>query len=386
VCSSTAGAAGRCLIVNGGGGGGCLQDGNPCPNGGSNCCTRVCIDLGTGVPVCQIAGGCRLTGDWCTSDQSCCGGGTNPNGTVMCTGAPNGRCDNGQACNPSGNICGAHVLPDGGAINASQNCCDGREIVCKADSSGIPRCFGGCPGGHCPANCPTGYDPTDPNCCLHSGEACQFTDQCCNREPCIPGPNGRLVCAQPAACLVLGQSCMPGAPPGPMACCAGTQCIAALPTGYACQVPPTMDAGSSGGPDGGATGSDGGPTGSDGGVGTDASATNPDATPTCKANGQSCTSGTACCSGVCTGGMCGVPNACQPQGAACTANGDCCATLSCVIPVGSTSGTCEPGGACSAQGQSCTLTRPCCSGLSCDQVGTFTACDGTTACVCTAIL
>ena len=32
---------------------------------------------------------------------------------------------------------------DGGKINASQDCCDGMKDVCKLDSSGIPRCFGG---------------------------------------------------------------------------------------------------------------------------------------------------------------------------------------------------------------------------------------------------
>jgi hypothetical protein len=374
VCSGTGGQPGRCQFVAGGGGGGCLQDGNPCPNGGSNCCSRICVDLGSGVPVCQIAGGCRLTGDWCKSNQECCGGGSNPNGTVMCVGAPNGRCDNGQACNPTGNICGAPVLPDGGSINASQNCCDGRKDVCKVDSAGIPRCFGGCPGDMCGMMCPTGYDPTNPNCCLAAGQACQFQDQCCNRVPCVPGSNGTLVCAQPVTCQVVGDPCTPGAAPGPMGCCAGTQCLAAMPSGYACQVPLPP-------PDGGViVVQDGGPVG-DGGTHPDAAAA--DAAPACLANGQACSLGSMCCSGVCQTGMCEMPNACQPQGSACTATSDCCTGLSCAIPSGSTAGTCQPGSTCSAQGQACSTTQPCCSGLNCDQVGTFNACNGTTACTCT---
>ncbi len=113
-CSTDAGA-GRCVFVTGGGGGGCIQEGNPC-SGGSNCCSRICFDPGSGATVCLPASGCRLTGSWCTDAQACCGGGTNPNGSVQCT---DGRCDNGQACNPAGNICGAPVLRDGGKINAS---------------------------------------------------------------------------------------------------------------------------------------------------------------------------------------------------------------------------------------------------------------------------
>ena len=89
--------------------------------------------------------------------------GTNPNGSVMCSG---NRCDNGQSCNPVGNICGAPVLLDGGSINASQNCCDGMRQVCKLDSSGIPRCFGGVT-----VMCPTGYTGVAP-CCIAMGQAC----------------------------------------------------------------------------------------------------------------------------------------------------------------------------------------------------------------------
>ncbi len=233
LCSVNDGGVGRCNVT-----GGCTQDGNPC-SGGSNCCSRLCADLGSGAKVCLPASGCRLTGNTCDTAQECCGGGTNPNGSVACTGS---RCDNGTACNPVGNICGAKVLPDGGSINASQNCCNGLKEVCKLDGAGIPRCFGGFS-----ANCPTGYTGQSP-CCISAGQACQFKDQCCNGTPCVPGADGGLSCASttcqplegrctnsadccsgagclngacaPATCGAAGQTCSPTA-----GCCTGLACL-----------------------------------------------------------------------------------------------------------------------------------------------------------------
>src|SRR5262249_13233084 len=118
-CSATAGGVGRCLDTSGGGGSNCVQAGEPC-TGGSRCCSPVGSGPGSGVTVCQAAEGCRLTGAWCTSTPSCCGGG-DPTSNVSCTGI----CNNGNACSPVGNICGAKVLPDGGSTNAKQDCCNG---------------------------------------------------------------------------------------------------------------------------------------------------------------------------------------------------------------------------------------------------------------------
>ena len=73
------------------------------------------------------------------------------------------RINAAQSCNGVGNICGAPVLRDGGSIHASQNCCNGMKEVCKLDSSGIPRCFGGQSG-----NCPTGYTG-QAGCCIATG-------------------------------------------------------------------------------------------------------------------------------------------------------------------------------------------------------------------------
>ena len=352
------GGVGRCASVTGSGGTtNCDQAGEPC-SGGSNCCSRMCIDPGSGVTVCEAAEGCRLTGTWCTDDQSCCGGGTNPNGSVICAGADagtTGRCDNGQSCNPTGNICGAPVLPDGGHINASQNCCNtfsaGKD-VCKLDSSGIPRCFGGAS-----ASCPTGYTG-QPGCCIPDGQECQFKDQCCGGAPCVPGSDGKLRCTV-ASCTPVGSSCTSSAQ-----CCSGTDC---RPTdnGLACQTIPA-GGGDAGTPDAGTPDAGAG----DAGV--------------CEANGSLCTLGNECCSQRCLEGACQPPAACQPQNAVCTTTADCCSGYACAIPAGATSGTCQTS-SCSGGGQACTSNDQCCTGLYClDSTNYF--CSGTGDCTCKAVI
>lgn len=380
-CSADGTGPGRCQVVVGGGGGGCVQGGNPCSDG-ATCCSRVCTDLGSGASVCQVTTGCRLTGEWCTSDDECCGGGVNPNGTVACGEGPGGRCDNGQACNGVGNICGAPVLSGGGSVNASQNCCDGGKDVCKLDVSGVPRCFGGCAGGGCSDTCPTGYDWADPNCCIPADGECQFADQCCDRSPCLPQGDGRSVCAPALECLALGDSCTLDSSPN---CCGGTSCT---PTGvsgsYACAVS-APDAGVS---DGGAfdgSRSDSGPpdAGPTDASGLDATAVDAAAQDAgaCVANTGTCTTAGECCSGLCVAEVCVAPRACQPELGACTAAADCCEGLSCSVPPGATTGTCVGGATCGGLGQSCTLKRNCCGSFVCQSEGGL-VCDGTSPCVC----
>ena len=236
-CSANDGGAGNCLQINGGGGGGCLQDGNPC-SGGTNCCSRTCVNPGSGATVCQPVDGCRLTGDFCLSTSACCGGGPNPNGTVQCNG---GRCDNGQACNGVGNICGAATLPDGGIlqINASQDCCDGKKTVCKLDSSGVgSSCDAGssecCNGTECLRTgggefgvsyaCqvpPPPYDagvPDGGGACLANGTSCDAGVSCCS-QICASG-----ACRAPAVCQPLNGVCTATAD-----CCSGLSC--SVPSG-----------------------------------------------------------------------------------------------------------------------------------------------------------
>jgi hypothetical protein len=344
-CSKNDGSAGYCVTPPGG----CIQDGMPC-SGGSNCCTRICVDPGTGATVCLPASGCEMTGSACLNDQACCGGGTNPNGSVKCgrdvATDTYGRCDNGQACNPVGNICGAIFTNADGttfSVNASQNCCDGKKEVCKLDAAGIPRCFGGGS-----TQCPEGFTGVAP-CCIELGEVCQFKDQCCNGAPCVPDSVGTLRCTG-SSCVPLGNACTPGT----SVCCSG-DCLSSGELGYSCRVPTTTDGG-----------------------------TDPDGGTVCKPNGQTCTTPTDCCSNICTGGLCVAEGICQQKDEVCTSSGDCCSGLGCVFPPGATSGTCQDS-TCQSSGQSCSPTSACCSGLQCLRTGSNQLCDGTTSCSCNVI-
>ena len=345
ICDLAGGTVGGCVKTGGSGGtSNCNQDGTPCSSA-ANCCTNVCLDLGGGVSVCAVASGCRVTGDYCISDQQCCGGGTNPNGTVTCSGAPNGRCDNGQNCNGVGTICGKAYDPTCTSncvpiysTNTNNNCCDGKE-ACHLDSAGIPRCFGGCPNETCPAGCPYGYTGL-PGCCIAAGAECQFTSQCCDGNPCIPDEQDVLRCTAPT-CKPLGETCTPNSD-GTSDCCGAYLCLTDLEGYTVCQL-------------GGSA---------------------------CHGNGSACTIDADCCSVVCTGGICQAPQTCQAQGGVCTADGDCCTGLTCSFPPGQSSGTCEPGASCPGAGQQCSLSTACCPGLTCFNQGTINDCTGATVCVC----
>jgi hypothetical protein len=376
VCDTSLSSPGRCKQMPGA----CTQDGNPC-SGSSNCCTRLCQDLGSGVAVCQPAAGCRMTGDYCDRTQACCGGSpdalhpiANPYGVFCDTAGRDNRpprndsstkddyrCTNGTSCNPPGNICGGS-----GAVNASQNCCDGKKAVCKPDSNGVYRCFGGCPNDDC-SKCKTGYDPNDPACCIPAADpanvttanVCQFSDQCCGGAPCVPDAvTGVLHCTRPP-----GPSCTPkgGECAGVDAntCCAPTTCQydGSGATGYHCALDTTACAAS-----GAACAGDAACCSllcRDGGTGPKCVA--------CVPNALSCTAPGQCCSGICriplgaTVGTCGA--ACQPDGGTCTQSGDCCTESVCNIPAGATSGTCGPVQACAPNlYDACNDALPCCTG------------------------
>jgi len=315
-----------------------------------DCTSRICRDPGTGVSICQPATGGRLTEDWCLNDSDCCGGGINPNGSVHCTntlGATQlgGRCDQGsagsgtKACLPTGNICGA-PQPDG-KINAPQNCCDGQKTVCKEDSSGIPRCFGGA-GEVDPIACPDGYNGNKPLCCIATGESCQFRDQCCGLAPCLPAAGGGYKCG--TTCTLLGTTCTSDSE-----CCDGATCYHPEGAGAFCanvSAPP---------PDGGTA--DGGTP--DGGTGADAGVPG--------ANGDPCTVAGDCASNICTSNVCTAPPTatCGGVEAPCTATADCCVGTYCQVPSGQSVGSCATGPSCPSLGQPCSTASACCSGLTC---------------------
>ncbi|MDQ3264336.1 MAG: hypothetical protein M3Y59_11840 [Myxococcota bacterium] len=353
LCSGTGGNAGVCTT----GTGLCDQAGTPCDSFGT-CCSRVCADPGSGRKVCQAVSGCRPAGDSCTSDLGCCGG--KPNGTVDCDNAGS-FCDNGQACRAPGTICGKPTEADGGCarnqdgscfeVNNETNCCEGvkigpRDLTCKVDEVGVPRCFGGGD----PGTCPTGYTGVA-GCCIAVGEICNFSDQCCNGSPCVPDAVGVRRCTV-STCIGLGNECQPATDGGNSGCCSGT-CLPTSEITYACQL--------SG-------------TGTDGGG--------------CQANTEVCTASSQCCSGICEGGTCKAPDSCQPADQVCSADGDCCSGLSCNIPSGQTTGTCKTGSTCPGAGQNCSPTSLCCgegTSLQCLNPSGFN-CDGTTSCACEFII
>lgn len=362
-CSVNDGGAGFCQFITGGGSGGWLQDGNPCPMGGENCASRTCVDVGTGAAVCVPATGCRTTSNFCSSTSACCGGAPNVPGTVTCD-ATTSRCALPTGCLPPGTVCGNARLPDGGIydVNANVDCCTGTTppvdasgALCRIDTTGVPRCFGGKS-----SQCPTGYTGTAP-CCIGPGEACQFKDQCCNGAPCLPRSDGGagFVCATGNACVPLGGFC--GADGGASPCCPGTQCLG-TELGSICLLPST--------------------TTTDGG-------TNDAGAPSCKPNDQSCRASAECCSGTCAVGadgglVCRASSTCSVSGGPCTASADCCTGLSCVIPGGSSSGSCQAS-SCQSAGQTCSSSLACCSGLQCLS-STGQPCGATGTCTCNVII
>lgn len=343
------GTGGYCIPF----GGGCAVEGTPCgdsaPTNASNCCTRICVDYGTGQRVCAMGSGCKIEQTICTATAQCCGSFTAPEKPdVVCD--PDGRCGKGTGCNAVGNRCSPGLLPDGGTVqtnaqNAS-SCCgalpggQNAAKTCKVDRAGVPRCFGGQT-----AQCPDGYTGVSP-CCIQVDDFCSFSDQCCDGRACLPrSSDGRLVCTTKSTCSGLGTTCDPAASPSP--CCAGYGCLPTSEVTYACQIP------------------------TDGGT-------------SCRANGSGCATASDCCSQICSGGLCQAPASCQQEKAACTADTDCCTGLSCVIQPGASSGTCEKN-SCQSSGQTCSPTLSCCSGLSCVD-GMGLSCTGTNPCSCQVIL
>ncbi|HET8542383.1 MAG TPA: hypothetical protein VFL83_21090 [Anaeromyxobacter sp.] len=362
LCSNEPGQAGRCDDAPGG----CGQDGYPCTSD-SGCCTKRCVDLGTGAKACQPSGGCRLNGNYCDTTDACCNVNfppTSPSQYVECDPVDH-VCDNGGSCNPPGDICGLNA-------SASQNCCYGKKDVCKYDMNGIPRCFGGCMTNDCSQGpCPTGWDGNDPQCCIPAGDICQFRDQCCGLAPCVPDAQGVLRCTEPPTqCLPSGARCST-APPPPQnytpvqgECCDGSLCRYVGEIGWVC----AKEGGSCTAMPGDACTQT-----TQCCVGFCLGGT----CESCKPNGATCTSEADCCSSICdASGICRPP--CQPENDACTVTADCCSGLTCVVPPGSTSGTCkgDAGPVCGNTGQACSTVAPI--------VGCCNAADTCTNGVCTA--
>ena len=293
LCTIAAGKTlGLCVVAPASGGGNCLNAGIVCPQTvppalcGGQCCSKSCAPFApTNVNVCQPESGCRVTGSICMKDADCCGalgspgsqkggpGGKDAN--VKCSIiAPNtvGRCDNGNACSPAGNICRLAAF----SCSATDTCCAGNvqqhPLNCKQDALGIPRCTGA----------------SDYDCTVSGpppvGTGCASTADCCG-GPCVPNPAAgqpAFICGAPGSCIPWGGTCS-----SPADCCAG------LP----CAIPPGASKGICGGvvlPDGGVSPDGGGPVVTDGGTAADGGV--------CALYGQLCAQASDCCSNVpCTG-------------------------------------------------------------------------------------
>ncbi len=289
ICSKQSGAAlGTCTEPGAPGTTGCLiagevcgagADGGPISDGGipqcgGECCSRSCAPYGpTGVLICQPPSGCHPTGELCREDSDCCGSPGLPggNGSVRCSkspGEPVGRCDNGQACRPSGAICKLATT----SCNAENNCCAGNvnldPTVCQQDLLGIPRCtaVGDC---------------TEAG--SRAGQPCATSADCCGL-PCLPNASA----GDGGVAFICGPSCVDTGG----ACTTTSDCCSGLP----CVLPP----GSTQGMCGGGTNPDGGTTPDGGGM--------PDGGGGCSLFGQQCSSTADCCNFVpCTEGRCVFP-------------------------------------------------------------------------------
>jgi hypothetical protein len=159
--------------------------------------------------ICQPPSGCHPTGELCYTDSDCCGGPGNPDyarADVKCRKEPGyavGRCDQGNACAPAGDICRLAST----SCNDTDRCCAGtvqqNPDVCRQDSLGIPRCGAG-----------TTIDCTDP--ASHAGQPCASSADCCGL-PCVGSPDTGFVCG--STCVPQGGSCTTAAD-----CCSGLPC------------------------------------------------------------------------------------------------------------------------------------------------------------------
>lgn len=258
-CMKASGATlGTCMLVPSSGASQCASAGqlcgaganyngtDPLPTCGGECCSRACFPYGpNGILVCQPPSGCHPTGELCTTDNDCCGGGNQPDADrthVMCRKEPGfsvGRCDQGNACAPAGDICRLATT----SCNDTDKCCAGNvqthPTVCRQDNLGIPRCGIGMdinctdPQSHVGQVCATSADCCGLPCtgspeagffcqagCQNTSQACTNDADCCSGEPCvIPAGSTTGTCGMVGTCSAYGQAC-----DATHTCCSGLTC------------------------------------------------------------------------------------------------------------------------------------------------------------------
>jgi hypothetical protein len=156
----------------------CQSVGEPC-TGYHECCTGLCADPGTGVPVCQMLSGCRPIGEVCLKSENCCSGICTP---YQDTGIM--RCEFVGSCLQPGELCW-----EGQPTNCCPSGPDGGSELCHPTLLGLQRCFG------------EGTD--EEGGCIPEGLPCSFGEECC-LGVCVPGPGDGLICGP---CVGIGGAC-----------------------------------------------------------------------------------------------------------------------------------------------------------------------------------
>jgi hypothetical protein len=213
------------------------------------CCSRACVDDGTGYKSCQYLGGCRPFGELCRKDSECCNfnAGNNPQNCNAPATNPGicriidqaegiGRCDNPGNFAPAGELCGPNT----------NECCPGvpdGKLVCQTTFFGVERCLLCRPGGVdctdnsqcCGGQCVNGK--CGGTSCVPNGQGCATPDECCGKI-CTPDAQGVLRCG--STCIPVTGACTTNAD-----CCTGNctngKCanreVDCLPLGGACTDP-----------------------------------------------------------------------------------------------------------------------------------------------------
>ena len=218
------------------------------------CCSRACVDDGTGYKSCQYLGGCRPAGELCRQDSECCNFNASQDPKNCNAPAANpgicriidsqeriGRCDNPGQFAPAGELCGPNT----------NECCPGvpeGKLYCHDTFFGVERCLlckpkgtqctddAQCCGGHCAAGTCAGGDGGDSSCTA-DGSTCSTPDECCGRI-CTPDSKGALRCR--SECVPVSGACTTDAD-----CCTGNcfegSCgdkqVNCVPLGGACSGP-----------------------------------------------------------------------------------------------------------------------------------------------------
>ena len=380
-CSSCSNASGTCTALENGAlcGDGDLctvgdtcQDGK-CTAGKTKSCTPAdecyqaadCVSkTGECVDVVYAADGTPCTGGTCVSGQ--CQAGCSGS-SVSCVGKCTDIAADAENCSTCGNKCGIDeicekgncVTPTGGGSTPPDTCntgltdCAGSCVDTQKDNSNCGSCGyacntgagESCQSGKCSAGCPTGKTDCNGSCVdtQSDNDNCGLCGQACNTsgdETCNKG-----MCECKAGTEQCGPSCVDTQTDADH--CGG--CNAACSSGVACANgkcggAPTFDAGV----DGGSSGP--------------------------KANGEVCTAGNACTSGICSDdGYC---CAATCAGDCSTCYGGTCAAISAGYPCsdvpGGGSGLCDGNGSCAAtavnkaNGETCAVFGECASGFCSD--------------------